>query len=159
MLDQISFAPERGPKKANPAVSGTSVIISDLTENWTESRVKEMADYDFARLSDPFADAGKRPRIAIYWNGERISIPMMQAALLDAAHARVSGKYDIVRGKPVLTCTVEAIDLGYANAASTKAASSNFSREPESVCRNTTAGVRAAAAHSASSSRRSNGST
>ena len=113
MLDQIKVAPERGAKKANPATSGTSVIISDLTENWTESRVKEMADYDFARLSDPFADAGKRPRIALYWNGERISIPMMQAALLDAAHARVSGKYEIVKGKPVLTCTVEAIDLGY----------------------------------------------
>lgn len=113
MLDQIKVAPQHGSKKANPATSGTSVIVSDLTENWTESRVKEMADYDFARLSDPFADAGKRPRIAIYWNGERISIPMMQAALLDAAHARVSGKYEIVKGKPVLTCTVEAIDLGY----------------------------------------------
>jgi len=72
-----------------------------------------MADYDFARLSDPFDDAAKRPRIAIYWNGERISIPMMQSALLDAAHARVSGKYEIVKGKPILTCTVEAIDLGF----------------------------------------------
>jgi len=113
MLDQISVAPERGSKKANPAKSGTSVIVSDLTENWTENRVKEMADYDFARLSDPFDDAAKRPRIAIYWNGERISIPMMQSALLDAAHARVSGKYEIVKGKPILTCTVEAIDLGF----------------------------------------------
>lgn len=113
MLDQIEVAPQRGAKKISPATSGTSIIISDLTENWTESRVKEMADYDFARLSDPFADAKKRPRIAIFWNGERVSIPMMQAALLDAAHAKVSGKYEIVKGKPVLTCTVEAIDLGY----------------------------------------------
>jgi hypothetical protein len=113
MLDQIKVAPQHGAKKADPATSGTSVIVSDLTENWTENRVKEMADYEFARLSDPFDDAAKRPRIAIYWNGERISIPMMQSALLDAAHARVSGKYEITEGKPVLTCTVEAINLGF----------------------------------------------
>lgn len=113
MLDQIPVEPKRGPAKPKASWSGTSIIISDLTENWTEARVREMAKYDFARLTDPFADASSRPRIAIYWNGERITIPIMQSALLEAAHARVQGQYAIVNGKPVLTCTVEAVDLGF----------------------------------------------
>ena len=113
MLDQIPVAPQPGPLKPEPTWAGTSMVISDLTENWTEARVREMADYDFARLTDPFADATSRPRIAIYWNGERVSVPFMPSALLEAAHARVSGIYQITEGKPVLTCTVEALDLGF----------------------------------------------
>jgi signal transduction histidine kinase len=113
MLDQIPVAPKPGAPKPEPTWAGTSMIISDLTENWTETRVREMADYDFARLTDPFADATSRPRIAIYWNGERVSVPFMPSALLEAAHARVSGIYQIAEGKPVLTCTVEALDLGF----------------------------------------------
>lgn len=113
MLDQITIKPEVGGEKPSPKWSGTSIIISNLGENWTESRVHEMAEYDFARLTDPFIDAGLRPRIAIYWNGERKSIPIMSSALLAAAHARVEGRYEIVDGAPVLTCTVEALDLGF----------------------------------------------
>lgn len=113
MLDQISVVPEIGDKKPKSDFSGTSIIISDLLENWEEHRVREMAEYDFARLTDPFADAGSRPRIAIYWNGERVAIPMMSSALLNAAHARVTGTYEIVNGSPVLTCNFEALDLGF----------------------------------------------
>jgi hypothetical protein len=102
MLDQIPVPPEPGPPKPEPAWSGTSIVVSTLTENWTEARVRDMANYDFARLTDPFADAASRPRIAILWNGERISIPFMPSALIDAAHARVSGLYQITDGKPEL---------------------------------------------------------
>lgn len=105
--------PREGLGKPSTTWSGTSVIISNLSENWTETRVREMAEYDFARLTDPFIDAGARPRIAIFWNNERKAIPIMPSALLAAAHARVEGSYDIIDGAPVLTCTVEAIDLGF----------------------------------------------
>lgn len=113
MLDQIKITPEAGPLKPKEDWSGTSIVISDLTENWNESRVQEMAQYDFARLTDPFADAGTRPRIAIFWNGERISIPIMSKTILDASHARVKGNYEIIGGLPVLTCNFEALDLGF----------------------------------------------
>jgi signal transduction histidine kinase len=113
MLDQIPVTPIVGPKKPSPKWSGTSVVISNLSENWTETRVREMAEYDFARLTDPFADAGERPRVAIFWNGERKAIPIMPAALLSTAHARVEGHYSVVDGAPSLTCTVEALDLGF----------------------------------------------
>lgn len=111
MLDQIPVVPESGGPKSNNEWSGTSITISDLIENWTEPRVREMAEYDFARLSDPFSDSGSRPRIAIYWNGERVAIPIMSNALLDAAHASVRGSYEIIGGSPVLTCNFEARSL------------------------------------------------
>ena len=113
MLDQIAVAPTKGGKKPSAEWSGTALTISDLVENWTEARVRDMADYEFARLTDPFANATTRPRIAIFWNGERIGIPIMSGALLDAAHARVSGSYELIDGTPVLTCTFEALDLGF----------------------------------------------
>ncbi|HBP5079849.1 TPA: RstB [Pseudomonas aeruginosa] len=113
MLDQIPVTPTVGPEKPSPNWSGTSIIISNLSENWSEARAREMAEYDFARLTDPFLDAGERPRIAIFWNGERKAIPIMPSALLEAAHARVRGRYEIVDGAPILTCIVEALDLGF----------------------------------------------
>lgn len=113
MLDQIPIAPTAGGPKPREDWSGTSVIISDLIENWTEARVRDMAEYEFARLTDPFANASTRPRIAISWNGERISVPIMSNALLTAAHARVDGKYELVDGAPLLTCNFEALSLGF----------------------------------------------
>lgn len=113
MLDQIHISPEVGPPKRTKASSGTTMIISDLGENWTEVAVGDMAGYEFARLSDPFLNAATRPRIAIFWHGERKSIPIMPSSLLDAAHARIVGKYEIVDNKPLLTCHVEVNDLGF----------------------------------------------
>lgn len=113
MLDQIVVEPFAGPSKPNPTWSGTSVIISNLSENWTSARVKDMAEYDFARLTDPFADVGQRPRIAIFWNSERKAIPFMPSSLLSVAHACVKATYAIVNDVPSLTCTVQALDLGF----------------------------------------------
>lgn len=113
MLDQIPVDPVAAGEKPQPDWSGTRIVISDLAENWTEVRVKEMAESEFARLTDPFSDAASRPRIALFWNGERLTVPIMPKALLDACHAKMTGEYKIVDGQPVLTCVVEAIDLGF----------------------------------------------
>lgn len=92
---------------------GTILRISDLSEDWTRQRVEALASYDFARLTDPFLDLRKRPRIALYWNGSRIAIPSMDSGLLSAAHASFSGRYIIdEKGEPSLHMRMEAIDLG-----------------------------------------------
>lgn len=92
---------------------GTILQISDLSEDWTRQRVEALANYDFARLTDPFLDQRKRPRIALYWNGSRIAIPSMDSGLLSAAHASFSGRYNIdEKGEPSLHVRMEAIDLG-----------------------------------------------
>lgn len=113
MLDDILVEPGLGGPKMSEAWSGTQIVIGSLSEDWTHERVKKMAEYEFSRLTDPFMDPKQRPRIAIYWNDERVDIPWMKQVLLDHAHAKVIGRYEIIDGQPQLTCTVEAINLGF----------------------------------------------
>ena len=115
MLDEVTVIPFSKGAKPKSDWSGTTIIISDLVENWTKSRVTDMCNYDFARLTDPFADPESRPRIAVFWNSQRQNIPVMPHRLLDAAHARVIGEYKIEKGKPLLSCTVDIFDLGFAH--------------------------------------------
>jgi signal transduction histidine kinase len=113
MLDQIEVKPKAGGAKPSPTWAGTNMVIGDLAEDWTEQRVRRMADYDFARLTDPFLDQKQRPRIVLFWNSKRLTIPWMDRKLLDHAHARLSGEYEIKDGVPQLRCTLEAVDLGF----------------------------------------------
>lgn len=113
MLDEIPVAPTIGGPKLNPAWSGTCIVVSDLLEQWTAERVRDMCSYDFARLTDPLLDVEERPRISVTFNGERMAIPFMPQRLLRAAHARVTGRYEIHEAGPTLTCTVEVVDLGF----------------------------------------------
>lgn len=113
MLDEIKVEPVKGGPKPQSDWSGTNIIIGDLTEDWTEARLTEMIDEDFSRLTDPFLDQKGRPRVVLYWNGERLTIPWMQQRLLDHAHARVSGSYDFIEGVPRLCLKLEALNLGF----------------------------------------------
>lgn len=113
MLADVPVKITLGQFKETPTWSGTSIIISNLTEDWTEARVRRMVDYDFARLSDPFEDQKNRPRIAVYWNGARADIPWMDSALLESAHASAIGSYTIVDGHPQITCELVATKLGF----------------------------------------------
>jgi Histidine kinase-, DNA gyrase B-, and HSP90-like ATPase len=113
MIEDIDIKPTQGGPKPKADWSGTRIIMSGLAEDWTDQRVKDMVDTDFARLTDPFLDQKQRPRVVIFWNGERLTIPWMEQKLLDHAHARLKGCYEIIGGKPQLTCTLEALDLGF----------------------------------------------
>lgn len=113
MLDEIDVSPATGGVKPKPDWSGTNIVISALSEDWTKPRLKQMAEYDFARLTDPFLDQKSRPRIVLFWNGDRLSIPWMDRKLIQHAHARVEGSYEIEEGVPQLHCTLQAINLGY----------------------------------------------
>ncbi len=113
MLADIDIQPTQGDAVESQGWSGTRIIIGKLTEDWTSERVKRMADYDFSRLTDPFLDPKNRPRVALYWNDDRVSIPWMQKALIQGAHVSVDGTYKIVDGKPQLSCDVEIKNLGF----------------------------------------------
>lgn len=113
MVEDISIEPVKGPRKDPPTWSGTKLTIGDLTEDWSEARVRIMAEYDFARLTDPFVDPKKKPRIAIHWNGSRIAIPWMNRLLIEHSHASFRGEYTIRNGEPRLHVRMEAINLGY----------------------------------------------
>ncbi len=113
MLDEIDVTPERGESKPSRNWSGTKLIMTALTADWTHDRVKYLGEHDFARLTDPFADAKRRPRIAIFWNGTRIPVAHMDRNLLSHAHASVRGELVYDDPGPALQCTFEAHDLGF----------------------------------------------
>jgi signal transduction histidine kinase len=113
MVEDIKFEPKRGSRKPKPDYHGTKLVISDLSEDWTEKRLRDLAEFHFARLTDPFVDPKLRPRIALYWNGNRVTIPWMDPTLIENAHAWFRGEYKIVNGEPVLRVQMEARNLGY----------------------------------------------
>lgn len=113
MLSDISVTPLKGPNKSTKDWSGTKIIIGKLSEDWTKSRLDDMAKHDFSRLTDPFKDAKRRPRVVLSWNGGRINIPWMNKVLLEHAQAKVEGSYSIEDGEPVLRCKMTASNLGF----------------------------------------------
>lgn len=50
-VEDIEVEPRIGGQKKSAKESGTELEIGDLTEDWSEKKVKVMADYDFARLN------------------------------------------------------------------------------------------------------------
>ena len=113
MLDEIDVVPEAGDVKLDRDWSGTRLMIESLTADWTSDLVKYLGEHHFARLTDPFADAKRRPRIAIFWNGNRVPVAHMDRHLLAHAHASVRGKFLCKKNGPALECTFEALDLGF----------------------------------------------
>lgn len=111
-IEEIPVEPYRGPAKDSAKWHGTKLFISGLREDWTEKRVRGFADYEFARLNDPFLDPKSRPRIGLYWNGERIAIPWLDPALIENAHASLNGTYTVKDGEPKLELKMVATKLG-----------------------------------------------
>lgn len=112
LIEDIDIAPVKGPIKESAKWHGTRLVIKGVLEDWTEKRVRELADYDFARLLDPFRDPKNRSRIAIHWNDERIAIPWVDSSLIDNAHASLKGAYVVLKGEPTLTLSMVATKLG-----------------------------------------------
>lgn len=102
MADDIDIDPYEGPVKNNPEYHGTKLFISGLQGNWSPARIKDVAQTQFARLSDPFSRTNRRYRVAINFNGDRIEIPRIEEVLFDHAHAVCKGKYTIIEGRPRL---------------------------------------------------------
>jgi signal transduction histidine kinase len=112
LIQDIPVEPRRGRTKEPARWHGTKLTISGVLEDWTEKRVRGFADYEFARLTDPFLDPKLRPRIGLYWNGERIAIPWLDPALIENAHASLTGSYSVKDGEPRLELKMVATKLG-----------------------------------------------
>lgn len=112
-LDSIDILPEIGGRKPSRTWSGTRLTISALTGDWPRDRVHQLAEQEFAQLTDPFADPRQRPRIAVFWNGDRVPIAHMDRHLLEYAHASIKGNLLCKTGRPFLICKIEALDLGF----------------------------------------------
>lgn len=112
MIGDIKIEPRKGLQKQSEKWQGTKLTINGLLEDWTEKRVREFANYDLARLTDPFLDPKSRPRIGLSWNGDRIAIPWLDRALVENAHASLIGSYRVQSGEPKLELNMVATKLG-----------------------------------------------
>jgi signal transduction histidine kinase len=112
MIEDVPVEPKRGARKDSQTWHGTKLKVGALLEDWTEKRVREFADTEFARLTDPFVDPKSRPRVAIHWNGSRVAIPWMDRTLINNAHAVLTGSYSIIDGEPKLQVHMVAKKLG-----------------------------------------------
>lgn len=112
-VEDIKISPKAGGEKNDPKWHGTRIIIKGLKEDWNRARVEREAQYDFARLTDPFLDPLARPRIALFWNGDRISIPWMEPELLEHANAKLKVSFTVDSGVPSVSGVMEARHLGY----------------------------------------------
>lgn len=116
LIEDIKIAPKKGGRKPDGFSSGMRITIRGLHASWSQVRVRHIASSDLSRFSDPFTKAKKRFRILILFNGERIDVPRLDSAILDLAHARVEGKYELRDGEPHLRVAMWCGDLGKGNA-------------------------------------------
>jgi signal transduction histidine kinase len=115
MVQDIELVPTNGAKKPDPESSGTTIRISGIASNWSPKRIVEIATSELARLSDPFSKSKRRFRVAVIFNGNRIDIPRLDRAIFELAHAKVTGEYSIVGGKPQLNVELWCGNLGKGN--------------------------------------------
>ena len=113
MLDDIDIEPEPGRKKKPPNRSGTDIRIQQLSSDWTKRRLEDLARTEFSLMFAPPSRGHPRRRVALYWNGERVSIPKLDEILLAHAHAKVSGQYCIGPDGPRLTTDIAINSLGF----------------------------------------------
>lgn len=113
MLEDIEVEPEHGDKKPNKEWSGTRLTISNLSADWTRTKIQRLATEEFSKLTAPMAGRRARRRVVIRWNEERIKIPSLEKELLEEAHASIWGHYEIIDRKPKLTLEMAIRNLGF----------------------------------------------
>lgn len=102
-VSEIEIAPNRGRKKSNPKIQGTTIRISHLVGDWTIDRFAEMLSGKVARMVDPFEKGKGNRLITSRYNGKHLLIPSIPEKLLQAAHATCKAKFEFnSKGEPVL---------------------------------------------------------
>ena len=74
LLDEFDLEPGKGSPKENPIDSGTRLTISDLTSEWTETKLRDLATQEFTKLTDPFTSETVFP-VQLLFNDQPVSVP------------------------------------------------------------------------------------
>jgi signal transduction histidine kinase len=103
-LSDFPVSPKTGLKKVKAADHGTSIRVSNLTNEWSTEKLESLAKTDFAKLVDPFLTQLSRPNLRLFFNGISVDIPAFQSRQLTYAHARCTASFSFPKdGEPVLT--------------------------------------------------------
>ena len=112
MIEDIDIKPRRGRKKVEPEFSGTDIKITKLTSDWSEKRVDRLAIDDFSLLVNPLGKVSDQ-RIAVFWNGKRVSFRRLEKDFLSHANALVKGKYRTRDADQELELRIELRNIGF----------------------------------------------
>ena len=112
MIEEIDVKPRRGGKKAEPEFSGTDIKITKLNSDWSEKRVDRLAIDDFSLLVNPLGKVSDQ-RIAVFWNGKRVSFRRLERSFLSHANAIVKGKYRTRDAGQELELRTELRNIGF----------------------------------------------
>ncbi len=94
LLEEVTVAPERGPRKDDPDTQGTTIRVSQLKGDWTRAKFGEMLNSEFSRMVDPFDRRRGNRLFRITYNDQHVTLPQIPQRLFDLAHAKVSAKFD-----------------------------------------------------------------
>ena len=93
LLDEFDLEPRKGSPKDNPIDCGTRLTISDLTSEWTETKLRDLATQEFTKLTDPFTSERVFP-VQLLFNDQPVSVPRFDRILLDNAHAHITASFN-----------------------------------------------------------------
>ena len=108
MIEDIEILPVEGVHKKDSKESGTLIWIFALTSDWTAGKLKEIADSQFSKLTDPFTPKRRYP-ISLSFNSNSVPIRRFDKILFQTAHAKVIAKYSVEDDGPCLTGKIDYI--------------------------------------------------
>jgi signal transduction histidine kinase len=94
LLEDIDIEAALGPKKDDPAASGTTLRVSGLSSSWNAAKVSVLVRDQFSKFSDPFEPRTRYP-IRVALNGDNFPVPYLSRTLFKIAHAILTFKYYI----------------------------------------------------------------
>ena len=99
-LASIHIRPIKGSKKSE-SESGTSIVISALSSNWSYETLEQLCRDHFSKLVDPFSQRELPLKVA--FNGTPVPIPEFATFILEHAHGTLNVEYQVPRrGEPRL---------------------------------------------------------
>ena len=101
LIEAIPVSPSIGQIKNDSNVSGTRILISELTSRWDKKKLEGIATREFSKLTDPFTP-GLRYPISLRYNNDVVIIRPLNKILFEYAHATVDVKFTIDDEKPLL---------------------------------------------------------
>jgi len=91
----LDYAPETGKKKSDESLSGTVVTVRELQSDWTEEKLRELANSELAKLGDPFASDFINEFIELRLQGKRVWLPEFDESRFEMADAVCTAKFGI----------------------------------------------------------------
>ena len=105
LVEDVAVSPTLGSEKKNPNSTGTTIRIYALASEWTEEKLKSIAEGEFSKLTDPFVPQARYP-INVRYNDEPITFSRFDSVLFDSSHAKVEARFSVDDGKPKLVGNV-----------------------------------------------------